>query len=528
MFELDKPFALPALLMLVPTAGGLVGMTMMTRRAAGVVSVLTAALQTALIVIGAAILGGWDTERFALVQRREWFDAWNIDFSVAVSSPALAMVALTTLVTLCVSLFGWSADRDRPAAYHGLLWLTAAGLSGLFVAQDLVLFYVFFELMLVPMFILVGVWGGAERVRATLTMFIYTLVGSLAMLGGIVYVGLELSTFDMTELAAVGPTIDWPWWVPATFALAFAIKAPLVFLHGWMPLAYREALPEVTGVLSAIVSKAAMWGVLVVLVPIFASELDGTLGTCIAAYCLITLLYGSFAAFRAPDARGVIAYSSMAQMGLILLGLFVFSGRGGLEGISGAYLQSINHGLISAAMFLTIAVIERRAGTGELRLLGGLASGRPMFATVVMVLGMIALAVPGSTTFAGEFAILSGVFRGEWDSSWLLAAIGSAAVVFAALYVLRFISAVLHTADKDEALAGVRTRERFGGDLSRFELAVLAPLLIALLALSAWPAALKRPMNETSAISAATNASTPKPKVSALPAEVEIVEEHAE
>jgi NADH-quinone oxidoreductase subunit M len=349
-----------------------------------------------------------------------------------------------------------------------MLFLLGA-IVGVFVAQDLLLFYVFWEAMLIPLYVLVGVWGGPGRIGATLKFVIYTMAGSLLMLAAIIVFGLSQGTFDLVDSGASGST-----WLFLGFVAAFAVKAPLFPFHGWLPDAYRQSSAEVAAVLSGVVSKAAVYGFLRIAIAKFPGPTHD-LRTPILVLATVGLVYGSLLAFRAPDIRGVIAYSSLAQLGLITLGLFATNDLG----LNGAVLQMVNHGLISATLFMLAGSIERRATTGEFALLGGMARGRPALATLLMVTGVIALAVPGSTAFAGEFAILAGVFR----QGWVWAAIGAGAIVLAAMYMLRLISAVLHrergSAVTDAAL-----------DLRPAELGILVPLVACLLALSVWPAAI--------------------------------------
>ena len=224
-------------------------------------------------------------------------------------------------------------------------------------------------------------------------------------------------------------------WLFLGFVLAFAVKAPLFPFHGWLPSAYREAPAEVAGVLSGVVSKAAAYGFLYIAIVLFPGP-AADFRVPILALAAVGLVYGSLLAFRAADVRGVIAYSSLAQLALILLGLFATN----IAGWNGALLQMVNHGLLSLTLFLLAGLVEARAGTGRFDRLGGMARGRPALATVLMVTGVIALAVPGSTAFAGEFLILTGVF----DTGWGWAVVGAIAIVLAAMYMLRLISAVLH------------------------------------------------------------------------------------
>jgi NADH-quinone oxidoreductase subunit M len=324
--------------------------------------------------------------------------------------------------------------------------------------------------MLIPLYLLVGVWGGEGRQRATLLFVIYTMAGSLLMLASIIVFGLSEGTFDIPELSNVSGST----WIFLGFVVAFAVKAPLFPFHGWLPSAYREAPPEVAGVLSGVVSKAAAYGFLYIAIILFP-EPAADLRVPILALAAVGLVYGSLLAFRARDIRGVIAYSSLAQLGLIVLGLFATN----LASLNGALLQMVNHGLISVTLFMLAGLVEARTGSGSFDRLGGMAKGRPALATVLMVTGVIALAVPGSTAFAGEFLILTGVF----DTGWGWAVVGAIAIVLAAMYMLRLISAVLH----ERAGSAVRSEAR---DLRPLELAGLVPLVACLLALSAWPAAI--------------------------------------
>ena len=365
--------------------------------------------------------------------------------------------------------YAFWAGRERPRAYFGLMLFLTGAVVGVFTAQDLLVFYAFFESMLIPLYVLVGVWGGAGRTGATLKFVIYTMAGSLLMLAAIVAFGLQQGTFD---LVASG-TSDDPW-LFLGFLAAFAVKAPLFPLHGWLPDAYRESSPEVAAVLSGIVSKAAVFGLLRIAIGKFPEPVSD-LRVLVLALAAAGLVYGSLVAFRAPDFRGVVAYSSLGQMGLITIGLF----SGTDLGLNGAVLHSVTHALVSTTLFLLAGGIERRADTGELALLGGLARGRPALATVLLTTGMIALAVPGSSAFAGEFLILAGAF----DAGWWWAAIGVGAIVLAAMYILRLISAVLHDAP------GTRVSEAVL-DLRPAELGILVPVVAALLALSFWPDAI--------------------------------------
>jgi NADH-quinone oxidoreductase subunit M len=400
---------------------------------------------------------------------RVWFSDLDVSYKVGLYDWSLWLVGLTAVVSVAALGYGLWAGRMRPRAFFGLLLFLEGATIGVFVAQDLLLFYVFFEAMLIPLYALIGAWGGAGRLAATIKFIVYTMAGSLLMLVSIIALGLQAGTFDMSELGRVDNE-----WIFLGFLAAFFVKAPVFPFHGWLPDAYREAPAEVSAVLSGVVSKTAAYGILRIVLPTFPEPVaDWRLPVLVLAS--IGLVYASLLAFRAPDIRGVIAYSSLAQMCLIVIGLFAFND----SGLNGALLQMVVHGLASASLFLLAGGIERRTSTGELRLLGGMARGRPVLASFLITVGVIALAVPGSAAFAGEFLVLNGIFHRGWG--W--AVVGAAAIVLAAMYVLRLVSAVLHT-DVGSAVPAAAL------DLRAMEVSVVGLLVAALLTLSFWPAAI--------------------------------------
>ncbi|MGN6429910.1 MAG: complex I subunit 4 family protein [Gaiellaceae bacterium] len=404
-----------------------------------------------------------------LDQRTNWISDLHVSYHVGMYGFSLWLVGLAVVVQAASIIYAFWAGRTGARAYFGLMLLLTAAIVGVFTAQDLLLFYVFWEAMLIPLYVLIGVWGGPGRLGATIKFVIYTMAGSLLMLASIIVLGISQGTFDLTATWQSSSN-----WLFLGFVAAFAVKAPLFPLHGWLPDAYRESPPEVSAVLSGVVSKAAIYGFIRIAITKFP-EPTKDFRTVILVLAAIGLVYGSLLAFRAPDIRGVIAYSSLAQLGLITFGVFAVNDLG----LNGAVLQMVNHGLISAALFLLAGGIERRATTGDFSRLGGFARGRPLLATVLMTTGIIGLAVPGSSAFAGEFEILAGVFSVNWG----YAVVGAVAIVLAAMYMLRLISAVLHEspgpAVSPQAL-----------DLRPAELSAVVPLVACLLALSVWRGAI--------------------------------------
>jgi NADH-quinone oxidoreductase subunit M len=400
-------------------------------------------------------------------QHTPWIKDLGVSYHVGEYAFSLWLVGLTVVAMAAAIGYGFWVGRDRSRAYFGLMLFLTGATVGVFVAQDLLLFYAFFEAMLIPLYILVGVWGGPGRLGATVKFVIYTMTGSLLMLAALIVYGLKAGTFDLVDAP---PSISR--WIFLGFMFAFVIKAPLFPFHGWLPDTYREAPAEVTAVLSGVIAKAGTYGMLRIAITKFP-DATSYYRTTFLVLSAATLVYGSVLAFRSPTLRGVIAYSSLAQSGLIALGLF----SGTNLGYDGAVLQMVAHGLMSVALFLIAGTVERRTTTDQFALLGGMAKGRPALATLLMTVGIISLAVPGSAAFAGEFLILAGAFQ----RAWWWAVIGGAAIVLAAMYMLRAISAVLH-----EARGSTVTDDAL--DLRTGELALIVPLVGALLALSAWPA----------------------------------------
>jgi NADH-quinone oxidoreductase subunit M len=457
---------LTTILIVLPLGGALlVAVAPLPRFATGSLAVLVSLVEVGFWITAVSRFR-FDDPTLQFAQNRSWFRDLHVSYHVGQYAFSLWLVGMTVVVLAACVIYGWWVGRSRPRAYFALMLFMTGAIVGVLVAQDLLLFYAFFEAMLIPLYVLIGVWGGAGRLRATLTFVIYTVVGSLLMLTAIVVYGLQEGTFDLTKIGQSSST-----WLFLGFVMAFAIKAPLFPFHGWMPEAYRESPPEVAAVLSGVISKVGLYGLLRIAIPKFPDPVHD-FRTVLLVLASISLIYGSLLAFRAPDFRGVVLYSSLAQSGLITLGLFA----GNDLGFDGAVLQMVNHALISASLFLLAGMIERRTSTGEFRLLGGMARGRPALATLVMIVGIVSLAVPLSTSFAGEFLILAGAFQQGWG--W--AVVGAVAIVLAAMYMLRLISGVLHQ-DVGSAVPEAALDLRLG------ELAVVVPLAACLIGLSAWP-----------------------------------------
>ena len=426
---------------------------------------------------------------FGFETNRAWLTDLGVRYHVGIDGLSLVMVCLTVLVMTCALGYAAWEGRYRGRSYFALLLVLESALILVFCARDLILFYVGFEAMLIPLYFLIGIWGGPERRKGTLKFLIFTFVGTLLMLVGMIVIGLRAGSFDLAEVGTSNSN-----WVCAAFILAFAIKAPVWPLHGWLPDAYRSAPPEVAAVLSGVASKAGAYGFLRIVLPIFPEPVSDLRWILVAA-AVIGLLYGSLLAFRQPDARGVIAYSSIAQMGLVTLGIFSLND----QGATGAAFQMVNHGLLSAALFLLAGWTAHATGQDAFARLGGLARGRPVLASIVIIVGVAALAVPGSSAFASEFLVLLGAF----EAKAVVGVIASLAVVLAAMYMLRWISAILHDREGDAVGASNPPELRGGG------FAVVIPLVAAVLALSFYPHAVTSRVDASAsqlAVPAATEA----------------------
>jgi NADH-quinone oxidoreductase subunit M len=389
----------------------------------------------------------------------------------------LWLVALTALLFAASAL--WITLRppaSRPGLYAFHLGLAETAVLGAFLAQDLILFVLFFDLMLVPFYFLVGQWGGPDRVAATFKLVVYTLVGSLLMLAAAVATGVLAAgdagvTFSIARLGEAPLAESTQKWLFAAFALAFLIKMPAFPFHGWMPDAYRTMPLPVLAVFSGVLSKVAAYGFLRVVLPIFPDATQD-FDIVVLLIALISILYGSVLAFSQTHARLILGYSSIAQLGFITLGIFALGQEAGAQG---GLLQMVNHGLVVAPLFFIILLLAERAGGSEdLRDMGGIAKHAPVLTTLFLVVALATLAMPGSANFVGEFLILLGVFNAELA----IAIIASTGVALASVYMLRMYIRSMHNREG----AQVQSRE-----LSVRDGLVLVPLVAAIIAFALYP-----------------------------------------
>ena len=405
-----------------------------------------------------------------------WIPEIGVRYSLGIDGLNLFLVVLTALLWVPATFASAHAGYARPRLFYFHLGLAETAVLGAFVAQDLALFVVFFDLMLVPFYFLIGTWGGAERVQATTRFVIYTLVGSLLMLAGAVALGV-LSTpqggqisFDLAELARRDLPTGSQAWIFWLFALAFFVKAPLFPLHGWMPDAYRASPIPVLLLLSAVLSKVGAYGFLRIVIPLLP-DASARFSELVILIAVVSILYGSVLAFSQDHVRLVVGYSSIAQLGFITLGIFSLDPKGA----QGAVMQMVNHGLVVAPLFLLAAVLAHRAaGSESLSDMGGIAFRAPVLAALLLIVSLATLAMPGSPNFVGELLILFGVF----ETHIVYGLVASVGIALAAVYMIRFFLRAMHNR------VGPSVESR---DISGRDFAAVAPLVVVIVALGVYP-----------------------------------------
>ena len=405
-----------------------------------------------------------------------WIPELGVRYSLGVDGLNLFLVVLTALLWVPATFASAHAGYARPRLFYFQLGLAETAVLGAFVAQDLALFVVFFDLMLVPFYFLIGAWGGADRVQATTRFVIYTLVGSLLMLAGAVALGV-LSTpdggqisFDLAELARRDLPAGSQAWIFWLFALAFFVKAPLFPFHGWMPDAYKASPIPVLLLLSAVLSKVGAYGFLRIVIPLLP-DASARFSELVILIAVVSILYGSVLAFSQDHIRLVVGYSSIAQLGFITLGIFSLDPKGA----QGAVMQMVNHGLVVAPLFLLAAVLAHRAaGSESLSDMGGIAFRAPVLAALLLIVSLATLAMPGSPNFVGELLILFGVF----ETHIVYGLVASAGIALAAVYMIRFFQRAMHNR------VGPAVESR---DISAVDFAAVAPLVLVIVALGVYP-----------------------------------------
>ena len=417
---------------------------------------------------------GGNLDAAALSQDVTWIESLNVGYRVGLDGLGFGMFYLTTLLTLIAVVASWDV-RENLKQYLAILFVAELGMLGVFAAQDLILFYVFFEITLIPMYLLVGIWGDENRRAAAIRFFIYTFLGSTVMLAGFLAFGILAGSYSMDSLSAGGGlsrTAQIAVAAPILFGLL--IKVPAVPLHGWLLDVYVSSPTSTNVVLSGILPKLGTYGLIRIAIPLLPDGVEPFL-PYIAALGVVNVLYGSFVAFLQPDLKALVAYSSIGTLGFILLG----AASQNAVGLNGAVFQQVSHGLYSALLFILVGVIAARTGTRRISELGGLAARMPWAGGLLALGALAAMGLPGLAVFVSEFMSIMGGYE-TFPVQGVLAALG---IILSAMYMLYMLARVIFGPIERPAYEGAT-------DAGPVEMAAVVPLAVLLLALGIFPALL--------------------------------------
>jgi NADH-quinone oxidoreductase subunit M len=476
-----------SLLVWLPIVTGVVVLALGDRRIAAARWV---ALVGAVVTLGASVplVAGFDrgTADFQFIEKLPWITAFQAFYHLGVDGIAMPLVVLTAFVTVPVIIAAWTVIEKRPAQYFAAFLIMEGLMIGVFSSLDALLFYFFWEAMLIPMFLIIGIWGGPRRVYATIKFFLYTFLGSVFMLVALIYMYVKAGDYAIASFQNLPLTMQEQYWIFVAFLLAFAVKVPMVPVHTWLPDAHVEAPTGGSVILAAIMLKMGGYGFLRFSLPI-APDASRELDVLLISLSLIAVVYIGFVALVQQDMKKLIAYSSIAHMGFVTLGSFIvydiFAATGGLKGagmgIDGAIVQMISHGLVSGALFLCVGVLYDRVHSREISSYGGVINTMPKFAAFMVLFALANAGLPGTSGFVGEFLVIIASFK----ASFWYALLAGTTLVLGAAYTLWLVKRVVFGPVANDDVASLE-------DLNSREFIVLGILAIAVLLLGVWPAPL--------------------------------------
>jgi NADH-quinone oxidoreductase subunit M len=453
----------------LPIAGAIV-LAFFPRAAAGAIKGFGLVVSLLTFVISLRVLRGWQDGHagFQFVESADWIPEWGIRYALGIDGISLWLVLLTTFLTPIIFLSGWNAIKKHPKEYVIAFLVMETAMIGAFLATDLLLFYVFFELMLLPMYLVIGVWGGANRIYAAIKFFLFTIAGSLLMLLAIIYLVFQnyhqsgLPTFSITELYGTQLLPRAQLLLFFSFSLAFAIKVPLFPLHTWLPDAHVEAPTGGSIILAGVMLKMGTYGFLRMVLPFFP-ESSARWTNLMISLSVIGIIYGALVAWVQPDMKKLVAYSSVSHLGFCVLAIFAMN----QTSIEGSILQMVNHGLSTGALFLLVGVVYERRHTRLLADYGGIARTMPVFAVFFVIAVLSSVGLPGLNGFVGEFLILAGTFQ----THPVAATIAATGVILAAIYLLWLVQKVFFGPITNEENRNIP-------DMAWHEIAATVPLVV--------------------------------------------------
>ncbi len=477
-----------SLVIWLPILGGMAVLLAGDKGDARGVKVLALVISIATFVLSLSLYTGFDNSTSAMqfVERAQWIPVFDIYYHLGVDGFSMPLIILTTFTTILVVIAGWEVIKKKPSQYLAAFLIMEGLMVAVFASLDAILFYVFWEAMLVPMFILIGVWGGERRVYATIKFFIYTFTGSVFMLVALIYMYYKGGSFAILDMHALPLTLNEQILIFLAFLAAFAVKVPMWPVHTWLPDAHVEAPTGGSVILAAIMLKIGGYGFIRFSMPI-TPDASQELDWLIIFMSLVAIVYIGFVALVQRDMKKLVAYSSIAHMGFVTLGLFVVfqiwenpenvSGSGAAMAVEGAMIQMISHGFISGAMFLMIGVLYDRMHTREITAYGGVVHTMPVFAGFAVFFAMANAGLPGTSGFVGEFMVIIASFHANFWYAFLAAL----TLILGAAYTLWMVKRVFYGEIANE---GVRALN----DLNSREFLIMSVLAIAVLVLGLWPA----------------------------------------
>jgi len=472
-----------SLIVWLPVVVGVVLLFLGSRSDALVKGVALIASLAALVLTVVALAGfEGGTAAMQFQERTVWIQAFDIHYHLGVDGLSLPLIVLTALITVLVVIAGWGIT-DRVNQYMASFLILSGLMSGMFAALDAMLFYVFFEAMLVPMFLIIGIWGGPNRIFATIKFFLFTFFGSVFMLVALIWLYLQAGSFAVAELHDLPLALNAQIWVFLAFLIAFAVKVPMWPVHTWLPDAHVEAPTGGSVVLAAVMLKIGGYGLVRFSLPI-APDAAAHLDWLVIGLSLVAIVYIGFVALAQADMKKLIAYSSISHMGFVTLGLFLTfaiarnTGEldGAVMGISGAMVQMISHGFISGAMFLVVGVLYDRVHSREISAYGGVANTMPWFAMFAVLFFMANSGLPGTSGFVGEFMVILAAFKADFWFAFLAAM----TLILGASYSLWLVKRVFYGEVANDNVAGL-------SDLDAREWTVMVVLALLTLGLGLWP-----------------------------------------